>query len=87
MGCLDDIEAGHDPVDRVDLWPGHPRVGEERQAEVPRPRAVPGGVPVRLIAAVGRIPVMPVGDHRPSLVQVLGDAGQHVRVGQRPDPV
>ncbi len=81
------VEPGHDPMDRVDRRPRHPRVGQEGQAEIPRAGAVPGSVAVCLVATVGCVPVVSVGDHRAPFVQITGDARQLVRVGQRPDAV
>jgi hypothetical protein len=87
LGQLDRRPARDDPVDGVHLRAEGGGVDEERQAEVPRAGPVPGCVPVGLALQIGGIAVVAVRDQRLAPVQVGGDLGQLVVVGQRPQPV
>ena len=58
-------------------------VSPKSHGPAPRPAACGLGLPLQ----VGRVPVVPVGDHRRPGEQVGGDRGELVGVGQRPEPV
>ena len=66
-------QSRHHPVDGMHLRPVRARVHQEGQAEVPGTCAVPRLVTLLLVAQVGGVPVMAVGDRGPARGKVLGD--------------
>jgi hypothetical protein len=76
-------QAGQDPVDRAEPRGVGGGVYEERQPEVPRPRAQARRPGLRLQVHIGGVPVVAVGDEGPAPAQVGGDRGL---LGRIPDP-